>query len=84
MSRRANSGAELIVNLSSSPFRSGVNATRREMVSTRAADNQVTVVYSCQVGGQDSLVYDGGGFVNQNGRMLLEVPMARTSHHSGG
>ncbi len=74
MSRRANSGAELIVNLSSSPFRSGVNATRREMVSTRAADNQVTVVYSCQVGGQDSLVYDGGGFVNQNGRMLLEVP----------
>ncbi len=73
MRRRAYSGAEVIVNISSSPFRAGVTGTRREMISTRASDNQVTVVYVNQVGGQDSLVYDGGGFVNQNGRMMLEV-----------
>jgi NAD+ synthase (glutamine-hydrolysing) len=74
MRRRCYSGAELVVNASASPWRAGVVNTRREMVSTRAADNQATVVYVNQVGGNDSLVFDGGGFVNQNGRMLAELP----------
>ncbi len=77
MKRRAYSGAELIVNISASPWRAGVVATRREMISTRAADNCATVVYVNQVGGNDSLVFDGGGFVNQCGRMLLEAPRWR-------
>lgn len=72
MRRRAYSGAELIVNASASPWRSGVTATRKEMISTRAGDNQATVVYVNQVGGDDSLVFDGGAYVNQNGRMLFE------------
>ena len=73
MRRRAYSGVELVVNISASPYRAGILNTRREMISTRAADNQATVAYINQFGGQDSLVFDGGGFVNQNGRMLLEV-----------
>lgn len=74
MRRRAYSGAELICNLSSSPFRIGVEGTRRELVSTRAGDHQCTIAYVNQVGAQDGLVFDGGGFVNQNGRMALELP----------
>lgn len=74
MRRRAYSGAELICNLSSSPFRIGVEATRREMVSTRAGDHQCTIAYVNQVGAQDGLIYDGGGFVNQNGRMAFTLP----------
>ncbi len=70
--RRAYSGAELIINISASPFRSGIQETRREMVSTRAADNLATYVYVSQVGGNDSLVFDGASFVNQGGRMLFE------------
>ena len=35
MRRRSYQGAELVINLSASPFRIGVQATRREMVSTR-------------------------------------------------
>ncbi len=77
MRRRAYSGAELIVNVSASPWRAGVLETRRELVSTRAADNQATVVYVNQVGGNDALVFDGGGFVCQNGRMLAEAPRWR-------
>ncbi len=73
MRRRAYSGAELICNLSSSPYRVGVDGTRREMVSTRAGDHQCTVVYVNQVGAQDGLIFDGGGFVNQNGRMMLDM-----------
>ncbi|MFA5186050.1 MAG: NAD(+) synthase [Patescibacteria group bacterium] len=70
--RRAYSGAELIINISASPFRSGIQQTRREMVSTRAADNLATYAYVSQVGGNDSLVFDGASFVNQGGRMLYE------------
>jgi NAD+ synthase (glutamine-hydrolysing) len=74
MRRRCYSGAELVVNLSASPFRAGIVATRREVIATRAADNQCTIVYANLVGGNDALVYDGGGFVNQNGRPMLEAP----------
>jgi NAD+ synthase (glutamine-hydrolysing) len=72
MLRRAASGAELVVNVSASPFRGGIVDTRRELIATRAADHQVTLVYVNQFGGQDSLVFDGGSYVNQNGRMLFE------------
>ena len=74
MRRRCYSGAELVLNLSASPFRAGIADTRREMLATRAADNQATVVYSNLVGGNDGLVFDGGGLVNQNGRPMLEAP----------
>jgi NAD+ synthase (glutamine-hydrolysing) len=77
MRRRCYSGAELVLNLSASPFRAGIAATRREMIATRAADNQATVVYSNLVGGNDGLVFDGGGLVNQNGRPMLEAPPFR-------
>lgn len=74
MRRRAYSGAETIINISASPYRAGVVETRRELISTRAADNVATVVYVNQFGGNDGLAFDGGGFVNQCGRMLLEAP----------
>lgn len=74
MRRRAYSGAELICNLSASPFRIGVDGTRRELVSTRAGDHQVALAYVNQVGAQDGLIFDGGGFLNQNGRMALVLP----------
>jgi NAD+ synthase (glutamine-hydrolysing) len=73
MKRRAYAGAELIVNLSASPFRIGVEGTRREMISTRAGDHQCTLAYVNQVGAQDGLIFDGGGYVNQNGRMAIEL-----------
>jgi NAD+ synthase (glutamine-hydrolysing) len=74
MRRRTFSGAELVVNLSASPYRMGIEATRREMLSTRSADAQCTLVYVNAVGGQDGLIYDGGGYVLQNGRCLFEAP----------
>ncbi len=64
--------ADIVANISASPFREGVVQTRREMLSTRSGDNNCVVAYANQVGGQDSLVFDGGGFVLQNGRLILE------------
>jgi len=71
MRRRSYAGAEVVVNLSASPFRLGIAETRREMIATRAADCQATVAYVNAVGANDGLVFDGGGFVAQNGRLLL-------------
>ena len=80
MRRRCYSGAELVLNLSASPFRAGVVATRREMIATRAADSQATVAYANLVGANDGLVFDGGGFVFQNGRPALVAPRFRAGY----
>lgn len=74
MRRRCYSGSEIVVNVSSSPYRMGVDSTRREMLATRAADNQALLIYANAVGGQDGLIFDGGGFIFQNGRLVFEAP----------
>lgn len=82
MRRRSYAGAELVLNLSASPFRLGVVATRREMIATRAGDNQCVVAYTNLVGANDGLVFDGGGFVAQNGRLVYESPRYREGFHA--
>ncbi|CAN5672740.1 NAD+ synthase [soil metagenome] len=73
MRRRSFGGAEIIANISASPFRVGIQQTRRELISTRASDNQCTVAYANLVGANDGLIFDGGGFVNQNGKPMVEA-----------
>src|SRR5215813_5530135 len=77
MRRRAYSGAELVVNISASAFRVGFDDTRREMLTTRAGDHQCTLAYVNLVGGNDGLLFDGGGFVFQNGKPQLDAPRWR-------
>ncbi|AGC48713.1 putative glutamine-dependent NAD+ synthetase [Myxococcus stipitatus DSM 14675] len=83
MRRRAYSGAELVVNISASPFRLGVVDTRRELIATRASDHQCTIAYANAVGANDGLIFDGGGYLNQNGRQLLEAPRFREGYAAG-
>jgi NAD+ synthase (glutamine-hydrolysing) len=75
--RRTFNGAELVLNVSASPFRTGVVQTRREMISTRASDHQCTIAYANAVGANDGLVFDGGGYVVQNGTPMLDAPRFR-------
>ena len=56
-------GAELIVNLSASPFHVGRELLREEMFRTRARDMISFVAYCNLVGGQDELVFDGHSVV---------------------
>ena len=56
-------GAQLIINLSSSPYHVGKGGFRERMLATRAADNTVIVVFCNLVGGQDELVFDGHSLV---------------------
>jgi NAD+ synthase/NAD+ synthase (glutamine-hydrolysing) len=57
------SGADLVLNLSASPFHLKKRELRGKMLETIARDNKVTVVFVNQVGGNDSLVFDGSSFV---------------------
>jgi len=60
---QARSGAEVLVNLSASPFELGKPADRERMLATRAADHVAFVVFCNLVGGQDGLVFDGNSLV---------------------
>jgi NAD+ synthase (glutamine-hydrolysing) len=56
-------GAQLVINISSSPFHSGKGRARERMLSTRAADSVAAVAFCNMVGGQDELIFDGGSEV---------------------
>ncbi len=55
--------AELIINLSSSPFHAGKAEARDRMLSTRALDGVSVVAFVNTVGGQDELIFDGNSRV---------------------
>jgi len=56
-------GAQLIVNLSASPFHVGKAEGREEMLVTRARDTSSYFAFCNLVGGQDELVFDGHSVV---------------------
>lgn len=60
---QAIAGAEVIININASPYHMGKARFREEMVSTRAADNDVIVAYLNMTGGQDELVFDGQSMI---------------------
>src|SRR5918995_1026719 len=68
-------GAQVIVNLSASPYRAGVGARRERMLVQRAVDNLTAVVFVNTVGGQDELVFDGHSLaIDQDGEVLARAP----------
>jgi NAD+ synthase (glutamine-hydrolysing) len=68
---QASAGAEVIVNISASPYHFGKGNVREEMIAKRARDNTAIFAYNNLVGGQDELVFDGGGLVlDEKGRLL--------------
>jgi len=56
-------GAQLIVNLSASPYHVGKAEAREEMLVTRARDTSSYVAFCNLAGGQDELVFDGHSVV---------------------
>ncbi|MCL0048959.1 NAD+ synthase [Dehalococcoidia bacterium] len=62
-SRQASAGAEVIVNISASPYHAGKRGFREQMLSHRASEDTVILAYVNLVGGQDELVFDGGSML---------------------
>ncbi|MDP2919881.1 MAG: NAD+ synthase [Dehalococcoidia bacterium] len=68
---QAYAGAEVIVNISSSPYNTGKGAYRERMIATRASDTVAIFTYTNAVGGQDELVFDGHSFImDEQGRLI--------------
>ena len=73
-------GAQVIVNLSASPYRQGVGGRRERMLIQRAVDNLTAVIFVNIVGGQDELVFDGHSLaIDQDGRVLARAPQFEES-----
>jgi NAD+ synthase (glutamine-hydrolysing) len=71
----ANAGAQLLLNINSSPYHQGKRLERWNTVSARAKEAHIPIVYVNQVGGQDELVFDGGSFaVTADGNVVSAAP----------
>jgi NAD+ synthase (glutamine-hydrolysing) len=71
-------GAEIILNLSSSPFYLHKPAIRYEMVAGLARAYRRAICYCNQVGGNDQLVFDGNSFaVNAAGNLIAQLAAFR-------
>jgi NAD+ synthase (glutamine-hydrolysing) len=67
-------GAQVVINISSSPFHSGKGRDRDRMLSTRAADSVAAVAFCNMVGGQDELIFDGGSAVfDERGQLVARA-----------
>jgi NAD+ synthase (glutamine-hydrolysing) len=67
-------GAEIIVNLSASPFRLGAPACRLEMIAAQARTYQRPICYCNVVGGNDQLVFDGNSIaVSPSGNLIAQL-----------
>ena len=70
----ADAGAEILINLSASPFEVSKPDRRRRLLSAHATSHQLPIVFVNQVGGNDDLVFDGQSFVlNPQGESVLQL-----------
>jgi NAD+ synthase (glutamine-hydrolysing) len=68
-------GAELVINISASPYQAGKPAERETMLKQRARDNLTAFAFCALVGGQDELVFDGFSAVyDHHGSPIARAP----------
>jgi NAD+ synthase (glutamine-hydrolysing) len=66
-------GGNFVLNISASPFWIGKRELRRDMLASIARQHKVPVVLVNQVGGNDSLVFDGSSLVvNREGNVIAQ------------
>ena len=69
-------GAQLVVNVSASPYALGKPELRERMLCAAAGSHRAPIAYVNQVGGNDSLVFDGGSMlIGADGRALARAPL---------
>jgi len=68
-------GAEILINISASPWNLGKNRMRREMLANTVTKVRRPLIYCNAVGGNDELIFDGGSLVfNAEGQMTQQAP----------
>ena len=65
---------DLVINISASPFHRGKTATRTKIFSAFTNQYQTPFIYVNQVGGQDSLLFDGASLaLDGKGKMIARA-----------
>lgn len=63
--------AEVIINISASPYHAGKGQFRETMIATRAADHAVIMAFVNLIGGQDELIFDGRSLmIDETGELI--------------
>ena len=71
-------GADIVINISASPFHAGRLYERVSMLTDRARSLGLAIAYVNLVGGQDELVFDGGSLVfDRTGACIASAPTFR-------
>lgn len=77
-------GADLLINLSASPWSRGHTQTREELCRGHARDYGCDYVLVNQVGGNDELIFDGGSLhVDASGNVVSRAPLFEEGVFSG-
>jgi NAD+ synthetase len=64
----------IIINISASPYSLGKGRLRHKMIASVAKKYSLPVIYVNQVGGNDSLIFDGGSFaLDDQGRLIAQA-----------
>lgn len=58
-----NNGAQILINMSASPYHLGKAEKRAHMLRALARKYHSSVIYVSQVGGNDELIFDGGSMI---------------------
>ncbi len=65
-------GATILINISASPYSYGKREDRRKMLSVLTAQNSIPLVYTCFVGAQAELIFDGASMcLDKHGNLVL-------------
>ncbi len=68
-------GAELILNISASPFYHHKPQLRSALIAQQATFSQASLIYVNTAGAQDELIFDGGSqIVSKQGKLLAQAP----------
>ena len=67
----AQQGADLLINISASPFWVGKQLARRDIFARQVREHRVPLVFVNQVGGNDDLIFDGGSMAFDREGMLI-------------
>jgi NAD+ synthase (glutamine-hydrolysing) len=66
--------AEVLINISASPFHAGKREARQRLISGQASDNTAIIAYVNMIGGQDELIFDGNSMIiDPKGALLAQA-----------
>tara|TARA_B100001540_G_scaffold94117_1_gene84915 strand:+ start:3156 stop:4781 length:1626 start_codon:yes stop_codon:yes gene_type:complete len=70
----ASANAKILFNINASPYEKNKTTDREQIISKRASQSNIHIVYVNLVGGQDELIFDGSSQIyDNNGKIIFQA-----------